>query len=371
MYYFCGILDAMKYYILSVLAIFSLGLNAQDTAKNKPKVTQIVTNHPAQYQYTRVASDYVEDVALGIDYQEESFAEAFDWDKSSLYQKNGGFNVYFITGNRLKNFKQFGSVSWGGGFSMNFYGDSKYHNVAINTLNKDSARTRISLMSPEFYAMGRYDYRLGNIYPFFGVRAGVKWFSTSQNTETLMPLTEYENSTSVNLTSTGSLYIATEVGLKVRLGHVVSFVTSYGIAQGSTVNLVDFDKTTFNSWQYELNKKEANMNVHQVKFGFLFDLSQGHTDKKLIKEAYTDTTLYTENSNQPCPCCDKCKQTNSSDNYQTYPQYQRDRYNPEPAYRNGSSTPIFNGSGSGSGSTGKKPMPSISPGPSVPAKPKS
>ena len=113
------------------------------------------------------------------------------------------------------------------------------------------------------------------------------------------------------------------------------------------------------------------MNVNQLKFGFLFDLSQGHTDKKLIKEAYTDTTLYTENSNQPCPCCDKCKQTNSSDNYQTYPQYPRDRYNPEPTYRNGSSTPIFNGSGNGSGSTGKKPMPSISPGTSVPVKPKS
>ena len=362
-------LYSMKYSFLFFLFLFSLRLTAQDTAKNKPKVTKIVTNHPAQYQYTRVASDYVEDVALGIDYQEESFSEAFDWDKSSIYQKNGGFNVYFITGNKLKNFKQFGSVSWGGGFSMNFYGDSKYHNVAINTLNKDSARTRISLISPEFYAMGRYEYRIGNIYPFFGVRAGVKWFSTSQNTETLMPLTNYENSTSVNLTSSGSLYFATEIGLKVRLGNVVSFVTSYGIARGSSVNLVDFDNTTFNSWQFDLSKKAASMNVNQLKFGFLFDLSQGHTDKKLIREAYTDTTLYTENSNQPCPCCDKCKQTNSSDNY--YPQYERERYNPSPSYRNGSSSPIFNGSGSGSGTPTRKPMPSISPGPSIPAKPKS
>jgi hypothetical protein len=184
-----------------------------------------------------------------------------------------------------------------------------------------------------------------------------------------MPLTDYENSTSVNLTSSGTFYIATEVGLKVRLGHVVSFVTSYGIAQGSTVNLVDFDKTIFNSWQFELDKKSENMNIHQMKFGFLFDLSQGHTDKKLIKEAYTDTILYTENSNQPCPCCEKCKQTNSSDNY--YPQYERERYNPSPSYRNGSSTPIYNGSRSGSSTPTRKPMPSISPGPSIPAKPKS
>ncbi len=359
----------MKYRFLLLLSVFSLSLNAQDTIKIKPKVTQIITNHPAQYQYTRIASDYIEDIALGIDYQEESFAEAFDWDKSSLYKRNGGFNVYFITGNRIKTITQFGSGSWGGGFSMNFYGDSKYHNVAINTLNKDSARTRISLISPEFYVMGRYEYKIGNIYPFFGVRAGVKWFSTSQNTETLMPLKDYENSTSVNLTSSGSLYVATEIGLKIRLGKTVSFVTSYGIVRGTSVNLVDFDNTQFNSWQFELNKKSETMNINQLKFGFLFDLSQGHSTKKLIKEAYTDTTLYTENSNQPCPCCDKCKQ--SSDNYQNYPQYQRERYEPTPSYRNGSSTPIYNGSGNGSSTPSRKPMPSISPGPSIPAKPKS
>lgn len=361
----------MKYSFSIILSVFSLTLNAQDSLKTNPKVTKIITNHPAQYEYTRIASDYVEDVALGIDYQEESFDKAFDWDKSSLYQKNGGFNIYLISGNKLKTTKQFGSGSWGGGFSMNFYGDSKYHNVAINTLNKDSARTRISLISPEFYVMGRYEYKLGNIYPFFGVRAGVKWFSTSQNTETLMPLKDYENSTSVNLTSSGSMYIATEIGLKIRLGNVVSFVTSYGIAQGSTVNLVDFDNTQFNSWQFDLNKKSANMNVHQMKFGFLFDLSQGHTDKKLIKEAYSDTTLYTENSTQPCPCCDKCKQINSSDNYQTNPQYDRERYNPSPSNRNGTPSPSYNGSRSGSGTPTRKPMPSISPGPSTPAKPKS
>ncbi len=348
-----------------------MSLNAQDTTKTKPKVTQIITNHPAQYQYTRIASDYVEDIALGIDYQHESFASKFDWDKSSIYQNNGGFNVYFISGNRINNFTRFGSGSWGGGFSMNFYGDSKYHNVAINSTNKDSARTRISLLSPEFYAMGRYEYKIGNIYPFFGVRAGVKWFSTSQNTETLMPLKDYENSTSVNLTSSGSLYVATEIGLKIRLGKTVSFVTSYGIVRGASVKLVDFENIQFNSWQFELNKKSETMNINQLKFGFLFDLSQGHTDKKLIKEAYTDTTLYTENSNQPCPCCDKCKQTNSSDNYQNYPQYERERYEPSPSYRNGSSTPIFNGSGNGSSTPSRKPMPSISPGPSIPAKPKS
>jgi len=361
----------MKYRFLIFLSVFSLSLKAQDTAIIKPKVTKIITNHPAQYQYTRVASDYIEDIALGIDYQEESFTEAFDWDKSTIYQNNGGFNIYFISGNRINKLTRFGSGSWGGGFSMNFYGDSKYHNVAINTVNKDSAKTRISLVSPELYVMGRYEYKLGNIYPFFGIRAGAKWFSTSQNTETLMPLVDYENSTSTNLTSSGSMYVATEIGLKIRLGKTVSFVTSYGFARGTSVNLVDFDNTTFNSWQFDLNKKEASMNVNQLKFGFLFDLSQGHSDKKLIKEAFTDTTMYTENSNQPCPCCDKCKQTNSSDNYQNYPQYERERYNPSPSYRNGSSTPIFNGSGNGSSKPSRKSMPSISPGPSIPAKPKS
>ena len=356
----------MKFYFLAFAIGSFLNLYAQDSATSKKKVHKIITQHPAQYQYTRLQSDYISDAALGIDYQQESFSKKFDWDNSNNYQNSGGFNIYFLSGSKLSQFLPVGSSHWGTGFSMNFYGDSKYHNVQINSANKDSAKTRISVISPEFYLTGRYEYKFGRFYPFFGIKAGVKWYSTSQNTETLMPLKDYENSTSTNLNSTGSLYVASEVGVRVKLTHVTSFVASYGWIQGGNVNLVDVENSTFNSWQFELNKKQASMNVSQIKFGFLFDLSSGRYDKKLIKEAYSDTTIYDENTNQPCPCCDKCKQTTSDRYDPSYPVY-HDRVTPVPSYRDNSS--IFNGNGTST--PVKRPMPSITPGPSIPVKPKS
>jgi len=285
--------------------------NAQDSTKLKSsKKRMVVNNHPAQYSYQYYTEPYIQDFAIGIDYQNETFDQKLTWDESKHYQSSGGFNIYFLANSKLtRNKLPFGSINWGGGFAMNFQGDGKYEYVQMNTTNLDSAKTNLSVISPQLYTFVRAEIKVGPFYPFIGLGAGVKWYSTSQNTETLVTLKDYESNTSDHITSTGSMYLAPEIGLRIRLTNTTSLVSSYSWISGGELNLTDLKNSNFNSWRYNIVNQKANMNVSQVKFGILFDVSERKSNKKLIKEAYSDTTYINEdeiNSNTyPCPCCPK------------------------------------------------------------------
>ena len=358
-----------------ILSLFMITnqITAQDSTKlSTPKKRMVVNNHPAQYSYQYYTEPYIEDFALGFDYQNEIFDKKLDWDESKHYQNSGGFNIYFMANSRLtRNLMSFGSINWGGGFAMNFQGDGSYEYVQMNTTNLDSAKTNLSVLSPQLYTFVRSEFKLGPFYPFIGLGAGVKWYSTSQNTETLVTLKDYESTTSDHITSTGSMYLAPEIGLRIRLTKTTSLVTSYSWVTGGELNLTDLNKSNFNSWRYNISTEKASLNVSQFKFGILFDLSERKSTKTLIKEAYSDTTFINEdeiNSNTyPCPCCPKqnynyqsppskpAELENPSQNNSTIRSYPSNSRYPEPVQPTNNST--------------KKPLPGIKPTPVI--KPKS
>jgi len=305
--------------ILSLFCVSNF-LIAQDSSKlQTPKKRMVVNNHPAQYSYQYYTEPYIQDFAIGIDYQNETFDQKLTWDESKHYQSSGGFNIYFLANSKLtRNKLPFGSINWGGGFAMNFQGDGNYEYVQMNTVNLDSAKTNLSVLSPQLYTFVRGELKVGPFYPFIGIAGGVKWYNTSQTTETLVTLKDYENTTSDHIKSTGSLYIAPEIGIRIRLTKTTSLVSSYSWVSGGELNLTNLDKSDFNSWQFNIVNEKANMNLSQIKFGLLFDLSERKSTKTLIKEAYSDTTYINEdeiNSNTyPCPCCPK-----TNYNYSTPP----------------------------------------------------
>jgi hypothetical protein len=365
-------------FFLFGLGSFSTLLNAQDSTKTKTtKKRMVVNNYPAEYTYIYHNDPYVTGFALGIDYQQDQFSKKLDWDSKNHYNRSGGFNIYFMSGNQFKQNNALGSVNWGAGFAMTFQGDGDPTNVQINTTNKDSAKTHLSVISPQIYAFARYEYKVGPFYPFIGVQTGVKWYSTSQNTETMVPLSDYENQSSNNIDVTGSLYVAPEVGVRVRLGNVASLVASYTIVSGGNLNLVDLGSSKMNSWQYVLDRKKENMNVDQFKVGFLFNLSERSHTKKIIKEAHSDTTFVDEDeinkNTYPCPCCPKTSTTISPKSPQKQSEMDAEPFNPD--YKKNSTIEIYPSNSrypnpsQPSINIPKKPLPGINPAPV--SKPKS
>ncbi len=370
-------INHFAFILLGILNI-NANLSAQDSTKTRTvKKRMVVNNHPAEYSYTYHDDPYVTGFALGVDYQNDKYNKVFDWDHKNHYKNSGGFNLYFTSGNQLKQQNPTGSINWGAGFSMTFQGDGAPANVQINTTNKDSAKTNLSVLSPQIYGFARYEYKFGPFYPFVGLHAGVKWYATSQSTETMVPLTEYENQSSKNVDYTGSVYVAPEIGLRIRLSKITSLVTSYTFVSGGELNLVDLVGSKMNSWEYVLDKKTENMNLNQLKIGFLFNLSERSHTKKVIKEAYSDTTYVNEdeiNSNTyPCPCCPKSTSTTTPRAPQKQSELEAEPYNPNnkkdsniQSYPSNSTypTPV-----EPSINIPKKPLPGIKPSPVL--KPKS
>ncbi len=370
----------IKLYIIVLLGLCTqfAAVTAQDSTKSKSlKKRMVVNQYPAEYQYTYHDDPYVTGFALGIDYQQDKFNKKLDWDVNNHYQRAGGFNIYFMSGNQLKQQNPFGSINWGGGFSMTFQGEGKSVTTLLNTVNQDSAKTYLSVLSPQLYAFARYEYKIGPFYPFVGINAGVKWYSTSQNSETFVTLKDYENQNSDNVDVTGSVYVAPEIGVRIKLSKVTSIVTTYKVIAGGDLNLVDLNESKMNSWQYVLNKRTESMNLNQLKIGFLFNLSERSHTKKVIREAHSDTTWVNEdeiNSNTyPCPCCPKTSTNTTPRTPQKQSEMDAEPFNPD--YKKNStiesypSNSRFPNPEQPSINIPKKPLPGIKPVP-IP-KPKS
>ena len=313
---------------------------AQDTSSYiiKKERRMVVNQHQPQYTYTQIPNKYIEDFALGIDYQQESFSKILEFDSAKKnYQNAGGFNLYFMSGLNQRLKLNSGGLLWGGGFSVNFQNDGKRYGIQLTTDTKDSGYTCTENTSAQIYGLSRYEYRMGPFIPFVGIQLGLKWFSSSQYINSYIKLAQYESSSSSeHIRSTGSLYAAPEIGFRLRMGAVGSFVASYSVMMGGDLNLTDIDQSSFTGFKMNMVTRNAKLDMQQFRFGFLFDLSTHHNEKKLVKDAYTDTSWVeeiTEVQNRMgqkvnCPCCKNNAPTstppvynNSNIDYQSKPNY--------------------------------------------------
>ncbi len=321
--------------LVSSLLYIGNTLSAQTTdsipIQNSHRMVQKVRYRPATYRNIPVKDNYISGFALGLDYTSENFTNKPDmaWDSANLYLGNsGGFNMYGVfmpksIRNWRKNNPHFGNANFGFGFNVNQFHSSRKNLIQISTRNEDSARTHVTNSHVSFYGMGRYEWALGNIYPFVGFQAGFTIASTDQVTEMIMISNEYEQRAQTNMTTSSATYLAPEIGIRMRLNPWFSIVASHEWKYGSQFNLTDVKNVQFSGNDARVPQNSVSYHTGMFKFGVLFDLSDKY-DREIIKEAYYDTTMVLEeiqqnNPNKPCPPCPcevnskPLKDTNKSD----------------------------------------------------------
>lgn len=305
--------------LVSSLFIFGNTLFSQSNdsviVRNSHREVQKIQYHPPQYRYISTPRNYISGFGLGIDYTNEIFTnlDEMAWDSTENYiSGSGGFSMYgLVMPKTIQKWKEtspnMGSFNWGFGFNVNQFHKSAKERVVINTLNQDSAHTRLETTNFSLYTMSRYEWALGRIFPFVGLHAGFSLLSTDQVTETYMVMRDYESKKQENLTTNVAYYWAPELGIRFRLGTGVSAVVSHEWKMGSQIDLADVNNTQFDGVQMSATSQNVSYQTGMWKFGFLFDLSSNHRKKELIREAYTDTTMvmeriYDESPCPPCPC---------------------------------------------------------------------
>ena len=274
---------------------------------------QKITYHPAQYNYISTPRNYISGFGLGLDYTNEAFTnlDQLSWDSSENYiSGSSGFNMYgLVMPKAIQRWKEkspsMGSLNWGFGFNVNQFHKSRKERVVINTVNQDSAHTRLETANFSLYTMARYEWAWGKIHPFIGFQGGVSLLSTDQVTETYMMMTEYESHKQENITTNAAFYWAPEVGVRLRMSNWASLVLAHEWKMGSQIELADVNNTQFNGVEMKANQQQVNYQTGMWKIGILFDLSTNQRRKELVKESYYDTTMVMEEiqENKPCPPC--------------------------------------------------------------------
>lgn len=301
----------MKLIILSCCIIGSLNLFAQvgsDSAKVNPNIRKVqkITYHQPQYSYTPKKTNYVTQFALGIDYTDESYLVKPTWDSLGQLQNSSGFNIYWIGSPIQKNIwnqndLNTGILNWGGGFNFNHYKSGEKFNVEFNTANLDSGFTKLETSAVQFFLFSKYEYQFGRIYPFLAINTGFNVHTVKQYSETYLLLTEYESTNQVNLNNSVNVYVAPEVGLRIRVYQNLSIVASYQQRFGSDIEIVDLHNTKFNGLraQYTPNLNKVKFETGMFKMGLLFDFSE-KKEKRIVKDGFYDTTMVEEVICPPC-----------------------------------------------------------------------
>lgn len=307
---------------------------------------------PEEYQYIeKPRSKTVQDFWIGVHFTGQ---QPVNSDTMSA-----GFNLQFMSGNRLKN------TSWGlyGGFDwgMQFYGHGQKTNVVLNNTSQDSGFTRLHTYSMDFLGRAHLEYARFPIIPYVNFAAGPRIYSTGQTVSSYLDLKETESSTSHNAHLSVSMMYGVGVGARVRVSKVVSLDARYELMRGTPVNIVDMNRSTFNGLSYDLKMDKVTPFVQQFKVGLIFDVSEGDYEKKLVKEGYYKEYMYdslavdpkdTNKIYLPCNCpCNTTEQHTS--------EYEQDNNNNNNATRR--HNPIYTPSPSGSGS-GRGSFPGIRPG---------
>ena len=343
------------------LISFSNFINAQiDTSEIEKdyKLVQHVRYVEPTYEYIPIKENYITDVALGLEYNNESFngLGPESWDSLGQLKNSSGFDFYFLFSALPKNMaKNWGNINWGLGMGFNQFSNGDRYNVALNTIREDSAFTQVKNNTFHLYSILRYEFQLGRFYPFLGMQGGVSFYNSNQHTETYVPITDYESIGTADIHNSVAGYLSTEIGLRFRLNTGVNMYVSYIDKRGSDLEIIDVENSTFNGLSFNGELRDVKYNTNQWKIGFLFDLSTNKYEKRKIKEGYYDTSIVIQSLNQPCPPCPCEEDEDSQDN----------------------GTSIFRGSNSSPSRTNNSPatispksFPGVKP-PAPPSKPKS
>lgn len=286
-------------------------------------------------------------------------------------RQNAGFNWQLMSSNLLKR-SDFGAYM-GFDFGMQFYGHGKNYGVVLNNTELDSGFTRLNTVSLDFFLRGHFEYAKFRIKPYVNAFAGPRLYATSQYTEAYHHKTNYDNSSSNNAATSGSLMYGAGVGARYALSKHVSLDFRYEFMQGTETRLVDLNQSSFSGISnFNLSKINVTPAYSQWKFGVLFDLWDGETEKDYEPNKNNEVTEVTEyyyydsSSQQYIKVNCKCKQTPVSDTTGSQAQNRPTPFEPVPTTTTPGKTRksgwIPSGGSSGGSSGGRGSFPGIKPG---------
>lgn len=205
-----------------------------------------------------------------------------------------GFN-FQIMSNNLTGRSDFGG-HLGVDFGALWYGHGKHYGVVLNNSSLDSGFTRLSTHSFDLLARGHFEYARFRLKPYVNAFAGPRIFATSQYVKAYHLKTNYENSSNTNAMTTVSWMYGGALGARFAISKHVSLDARYEWMQGTETEMVDINKSTFNGVSsFNLKKVKVTPAYSQFKFGVLFDLWDGHEEKKhepLNQNELVQTTEY-------------------------------------------------------------------------------
>lgn len=229
-------------------------------------------------------------------------------------RQNAGFNWQFMSNNLIPR-HEFGAYL-GFDFGMQFYGHGKNYGVVLNNTELDSGFTRLNTTSFDFFVRGHFEYAKFRLKPYVNGFVGPRLYSTNQYTEAYHHKQNYDNSSSNSVATSGSLMYGGALGARYAISKHVSLDLRYELMQGTETRLVDLDQSAFSGIStFNLNKFKAAPAYSQWKFGVLFDLWDGNTEKEyepLNNNEVTEVTeyyTYDSTTNQYIRVNCKCKQT--------------------------------------------------------------
>ena len=250
--------------------------------------------------------------AIGMNYSQESWADALPWDTAGRYQNRGGFDLYFLGRNKAHD-KGYG-LYIGGEFGAHFYGRTQRENVALNTQRQDSAFTYLSAESWHIQVNAKLEKSVGPVLLFASVAPGVKLFAATQHVQAYLPLVETVSYSSNNAHASAAAYLSYETGVRFRLNNWFSIQGSYWGNQGSNLGLVDLDQTPFNGLKFNAPVWKVATHQQGFKVGVVFDLSSGSVYEEETRSEQQETASPSSQTQTqtvevirylPCPCCPK------------------------------------------------------------------
>ncbi|MES2617282.1 MAG: hypothetical protein V4613_05355 [Bacteroidota bacterium] len=316
-----------------------------------------------RYEYVEVEKKgSIKDGWIGLHFTEQYSHMKTPWDSSGMLKRSQGFNVQFMSGNRLstENFAGY----FGFDFGMQFYGRTPKTNVVLNNTSQDSGFTRLYSHSLDFMVRGHFEYNKHRLVPYVNVFGGPRFYSTGQRVTSYVPLQDNENSMTNNVSLTATLMAGVGIGARLQITPAFSLDARYEWTAGTKTKIVNTSGSTFNGLNYNLDKREINSNFGQLKVGVIFNISETEYTKKLVEPAHyverVDSIVVdvSDTGKIMLPCnCKPCDKTNNTS--EVHPNNTEERI-PE-TINTGSNGTTRTSSGSGGGGSGKGSFPGIKP----------
>ena len=200
-----------------------------------------------------------------------------------------GFNFQWTHGNILKN--QFWAFYPGLDYGMQFSKLSDQIDLLLSNSPADIGTSQLHAQSTDLLLRGHLEYAKANFVPYVTAFGGSRIYTSGQSLllkdfETDKEGNITDESTNINLNHNTVLVGGFGIGIRTLIKNRVSFDARYEAIFNQKTDIVDMPTSYLSGTNYTLRYRNTSPFSHQLKFGFMVNLSAQETEKVLYKKGY-------------------------------------------------------------------------------------